>query len=275
MLMKRARWLLGMFLSASISIAYGQVAPTAEPQLKVRSFPDFTAQALVPRCAEISDMGSGFALLVNACQYALSPESLPNLVCEETIQRSTNGFPYDVVTEEVTFVNGVDHYSNLAVNGTPVSKVNDNGVWNSNALFGTVLHAVLCPTTKSRFTFPNKSDATRKDFSQCNFQYFRSPVFNLDGSDPALSGSIWVARSTGLLARIESTANRIDPLMPLKSYRSVIDYHNVLIANLGYVQLPTEAAVQACTTAACYRNVAAFHGCRKFAGQVQIVPNPQ
>src|SRR5580698_5874805 len=57
---------------------------------------------LLPRCSEIAAQGDHFDQLGTACQYALSPESLPNFICEETIHRWTNGHKLDLVTTEVT-----------------------------------------------------------------------------------------------------------------------------------------------------------------------------
>jgi hypothetical protein len=272
--MKRACCLGGVFLSAAISIANAQALPPAEPQLKVRSFPDYTGKPMNPHCAEIFKMGPKFAPLVNACEYALSPESLPNLVCQETVERSVGGNPLDVVTEEVTFLDGGDQYSNYAINGKPVSSLDGTGGWNSDALFGTLLNAVFFPATSTKFSLPDKPAA--RDFREFTFEYIRnlSPGFHFHGSDPGVSGSIWINRSTGQLARIESKATRIDPTKPLKSYHSAIDYHNVPISDLGNVLLPTKAAVQVCNNTGCMRNVVSFHDCRKFAATVRILPNP-
>jgi hypothetical protein len=274
--MKRACCLGAMLLLGAISIVYPQSPSTAEPQPEVKSFPDFAGQPLNPRCAEISDMGPQFRGLVNACEYAMSPESLPNLVCRETIQRSARGSRLDVVTEEVTFQDGQDHYSNYAINGKPVSTVDNTRGWNSDALFGTLLNAVFFPATNSKFGLSDKPHGAVPDLDQFTFQYYsnRSPAFHFADADPGMSGSIWINRSTGLLARVETTATMIDPLKPLKSYSSTIDYGSVLIADLGYVLLPTKATVQACWGNACFRNIASFHDCRRFASTVRILPTP-
>ncbi len=218
-------------------------------------------------------MGLQFEPLVNACEYALAPEYLPNLVCSETIQRSARGSALDTIEAEVRLVDGVESYTSASANGKTSASPDWSGGWRSNALFGGVLTAVFYPKTKTKFTLAKDSSTSGAGFSHYNFSYIENlgPAFNVAGENPPMTGSIWVNRKTGQLAQLETIAHP-DPRGRLQGYHSVIDYNFVPIAPLGLVLVPVKADVQACLGATCYRNVATFHDCRKFGTESKIVP---
>lgn len=145
---------------------------------------------MAPRCADIAQMGAEFKTLAGVCEYALSPQSLPNLICDETTQRFQGNLPLDVVENKVTFYQGHDSYSDFVVNGIPTDKFLWKGGWGSDALFGSLLHAIFFPELETRFKLgPNKKNDTI-DFK--SFAYFmpksRAPGFNVARSNPSMSG---------------------------------------------------------------------------------------
>jgi hypothetical protein len=88
----------------------------------------------VPRCAEIAAMGAQFALLAKACEFALSPQNLPNFICKEQMERAKRKLSddewhnSDVFSAEVTFLDGHgDWYSNFAIDGHPLDLPSYNG----------------------------------------------------------------------------------------------------------------------------------------------------
>jgi hypothetical protein len=278
--MRIVHFLLALCCAGAWTMAYAQSAapqsqPDLQPQLHQRTFPDFTGVELEPRCALITDLGPQFGPLVNACQYALTPEALPNVVCQETVERSARGFHLDTITAEVTLLNGVDHYSNFTVNGK-AGTPDWRGGWGSNALFGGVLKAVFFPKNKTTFKVAKDSTTTQTGFSHYEFNYpeNHSPGFNVAGENPAMTGNIWVNRSTGQLARMENISVPTMNQKRLQSYHSVIDYVYMAVPQLGLILFPSKAAVQVClNNSGCFQNVATFHDCRKFGSDSRIVPD--
>jgi hypothetical protein len=251
-------------------------AQSADPQLQQRTFPDFTGKPLEPRCAAISDLGPKFEPLVNACQYALSPEDLPNLVCHKSIERDVRGYPLDKIEAEVRTVNGIESYTQVSADGAGPVSTNWSGGWGSDALFSRVLTAVFFAKTKTKFTLAKDSSTTDTGFDHYDFSYMRNygPGFDLGGESPPMTGSIWINRKTGRLAQLETVAHPVPPKTRVQSYHSVIVYNFVPIMPLGLVLVPVKADVQACVGSTCFRNAVTFHDCQKFGAQVKIDPAP-
>jgi hypothetical protein len=281
--MRIVRLLLALCCVATCQALYTQSSepqspPQSNPQLHQRVFPDFTGKILEPRCALITDLGPQFGPLVNACQYALEPEAMPNIVCQEKIERYTSGFALDTITAEVTIRDGHDAYTKAAVNGKPTDsgKPDWSGGWGSDALFSGVLRAVFYPANNSRFKLAKDSTTTETGFSHYEYYYSQnlSPGINIAGENPGMNGSVWVNRRTGQLSRVENIAVPPFPQKNLQSYHSVIDYAYMPVPELGLILFPSKAAVQVCVGGACYRNVATFHDCRKLGSEIKIMPTP-
>jgi hypothetical protein len=234
-----------------------------------------SAAQLVPRCAEIAATGAQFDPLGSVCQYALSPQSLPNFICSETIHRWTNGHRLDIVTAQVTFRSGHDRYSDYTINGKPARSLKDSGGWVSNALFAAELNAIFRPETKAEFQLRRQAKTSAGPATEFAYRFERSgnSVFSLAESYPVVSGSIWIDQSSGRLLRMEAKAARVDPALPLRSYHSRLNYGLVPIAGLGTLQLPVSGETDACLrSGVCYKNELAFHDCRKFGSEATILP---
>lgn len=224
-------------------------------------------------------MGPRFDLLAKACEFALSRQTLPNFICHATTQRSRNGNPLDVITGDVTFTgSGADRYTNLAVDGRPISSPRDAPPgWWSPALFGDLLATIFSPTTKASFKFRGEVNAPSGPATVFDFHFKRADnsTFPLVGSYPGLSGSIWVDGKSGQLQRLETSATELDPSGRVSSYQSSVKYEVVAILELGNFLAPTAAEVEACLRGgACFRNVLSFRDCRRFGSETRIVPNP-
>jgi len=222
-------------------------------------------------------MGAAFKPLANVCEYALSPQSLPNLTCEQTTRRFAGSVPLDVVEDKVTFYQGHDNYSDFVVSGIPTKNFFWEHGWGSDALFGSLLHAVFLPELETKFKLGTTKKSDSIEFG--SFAYFmpksRAPGFNVGGADPSMSGSIWIVTKTNQLARVEMQATRINYAARLRSYHAAIDYGDVPIAELGPVLLPVKAAVQVCfNQGSCFRNIVYFHGCQKFGSTARILTKP-
>src|SRR5437588_3528856 len=84
-------------------------------------------QTIRQDCTRLLATDASLAPLEPLCNSALAYSfTLPNFICQQRIDRrnsiSTTGLlpPRDVITAQVTFQDGMEHYSNIALNGTPV-----------------------------------------------------------------------------------------------------------------------------------------------------------
>jgi hypothetical protein len=206
----------------------------------------------------------------------MSPHNLPNYVCRETMKRFANDRPLDVVTADVTFIDGTDdRYTNLAVNGHTVDSVPANG-WRSLALFGNQLTTVFQPRTKTHFEFLRETvvRSGTVDFFSYQFNGANNTTFLLNGDLPGLRGEIAVDKASGRLLRLQSSLTGATPRMRLSSYQSSVTYDNVAIPDLGTVLAPVDGEVRVCTKeGSCFRNVLTFDDCHKFAATSRIIPN--
>jgi len=236
------------------------------------------------RCAEIAAMGPEYRFLGNTCEYALSRQTFPNFLCQETMLRSMRNNPrdewksVDTVTATVTFVNGKgDRYSDFTISGRKVDSLEGSGGWNSLALFGSQLTTIFLPATKTNFKFGGKVNGDQGRSALFNFQFKRENnfTFKRGALRPGLSGSIFIDEPTGQLRHVEAFASELDPNGHLLSYKSSLDYGDVAIPDLGMVLTPIAGRVEVCfMDGVCDQNVLSFHGCRKFGSDSRIIPNP-
>jgi hypothetical protein len=243
------------------------------------------ATPLVPRCAQIATLGPRFDLLANACEFALSRQTVPNFVCGATTWRSRNGHRLDVITGDVAYLGDLgDRYTNLAVNGHPMSSHQEApGGWWSGAVFGLLLTTIFSPATNASFNFEREVNTPSGAAAVFGFHLSSTDneSFYVGNYYPGLLGSIWVDNKSGQLERLETIATElgsgreIESSRQVVSYRSSVKYALVAIPELGNFLAPTSAQVDACIRSGpCFRNVLSFHDCRKFGSQSRIVSNP-
>ncbi len=266
--------------------------------------------ALLPPCAQIAGPGPRFAPLAQACQYALSPERLPDFICEEEIQQSTR-FPgyenwsyLDVMTEQVSFEQGYGtQYAKVAIDGHRIRQLAD---WHSASeqwkylshhylggladltQFGTDLRVVFTPQNHTSFEYKNEITVRNTPLVVFGFQIKKPtgdtktsnfmPGFTLgegeEGSPyTGRMGLLWIDKNTSSLRRIVSHSTEIDPKNPVEAEASSTDYGSVTIPELGEFLLPTAAEMLECLkSGSCWRNIVTFKNCQKFAGKSRILP---
>jgi hypothetical protein len=264
--------LFAIILAASL---HGGCVEPQSGQVSSKALLD-SAASVTPRCAEIAAMRPRFDSLGKACEYALSPENLPNFVCQETIQRWARGRRLDTVTAEVTFIKGHDRYSKYTIDGKPAATIESTGGWVSNALFGAQLNAIFRPETAATFEFKRSAKSIAGPADEFAFRFNRSgtKAFSLSGTYPKMAGSILIDRKSGRLMRVEVASTEVNKQLFLKSYKSELNYGNVLIPELGSLLLPVNGEEKVCKDSGiCYKNELSFHDCRKFGSEVRIVPN--
>jgi hypothetical protein len=217
-------------------------------------------------------------------QAAMFTESLPNYVCQEQMARFVsqthvvNWQPIDIVSTEVVYENGKEHYRKLAVNGKPTKKKIEElgGAW-STGEFGTVLVDVLSPSTDANFQFRRRARAGNRDAFVFDLDVdHEHSHWHIEGPSqyvlPAYRGSIWIDKETGRVLRIEMQAYHMPEEFPFDKVESATDYEFVRIGGDREFLLPVHAETLTCQrgTNNCSRNVIDFRNYHKYAGEADI-----
>lgn len=217
-------------------------------------------------------------------QAATFTESLPNYVCQEQMARFAsqthivNWQPLDIVSTEVIYENGKEHYRKLAVNGKPTKKKIEElgGAW-STGEFGTVLVDVLSPATAADFRFRRRARVANREAYVFDLDVdHEHSHWHVEGPSqyilPAYRGSIWIDKETSRVLRIEMLAYSIPEEFPFDKVESATDYEFVRIGGDREFLLPVHAETLTCQrgTNICSRNVIDFRNYHKYAGEAEI-----
>ncbi len=208
---------------------------------------------------------------------------LPNYVCQQyTTRYASEGRPVnwtaqDVVSAEVIYEDGKERYEKLAVNGKPVKgAIEDTGSW-STGEFGTILADLLSPATHANFKFVGEREIANETAMKYDFDVERAySHWNVSVAAqtvrPAYRGSVWIAKASGRVLRIEMQAVQLPKEFPNDTVETAIDYGWVSLGTDKFL-LPTKAEMLACFrgTSACSRNVVEFRTYRKFTGKSNII----
>jgi len=217
-------------------------------------------------------------------QAATFTESLPNYVCQEQMARFAsqthvvNWQALDIVSTEVIYENGKEHYRNFAVNGKPTKKKIEElgGSW-STGEFGTVLVDVLSPATAADFRFRRRARVANRDAYVFDLDVdHEHSHWHIEGPSqyilPAYRGTIWIDKETARVLRIEMQAYHIPEEFPFDKVESATDYEFVRIGGDREFLLPVHAENLTCQrgTNMCSRNVIDFRNYHKYAGEAEI-----
>jgi hypothetical protein len=208
---------------------------------------------------------------------------LPNFVVEQATTRyQGSGYPtnwraMDVVTCEVSSVNGKEDYRNLKINGRPTAgKPEDSGSW-STGEFTITLEDVLSYSTAATFTKRGEDRiAGRPAFVyDLSVQKLNSHWTLVAQSGrqytPAYKGSLWIDKDTRRVLRIEQIAQAMPRDFAYDKAESIIEYGFVNIEGKSYL-LPVRGENMACETGTrnCSRNVIEFRNYRKFGAESSV-----
>ncbi len=284
----------GLFLATAIPllVLVGRAASAAEPQST--ESPAAQHVYISPACVWISYEHPELEPLAKVCEAAHTMrQTLPNFICDQETKcsypvpllsqtRTVFREGSSVVTAQVTYANGEEHFDNIVIDRHPASSIPPNfGMW-SEGEFSPLVLSVLHPKNRPELKLDKEASAESK---QWVFTYRIAKDTNVAWGwrlnnkvvVPGYHGSIMVDKSTGQLVRMtrisEAAANEIDPSVPYTSVYSETVYSPVEISGLGKFQLPVKSQLMSCERGVtiCKRNVLTFKDCRKFAAKSRII----
>ena len=277
-----------MYLILALALLFQQSA-TPRP-----ATPDPVTLALGTNCEWISQNHPELAPVAQACEADLQMrEGMPNFVCDLRLQRTqavpalVNGSVTvlrnnDVVTAEVTYLNGQERFGDIRINGKPTNDPNADHTknWTMGEFSPPALN-ILAAQHIATFAFGDEkivNHARRLDFNYLVPQRNRAWRWTVSGRpyDPAFHGSLSIDKQTGFIRNFTMIADHLPTDVPYSRIEVSTDYDSVAIAGLGVYQLPVRAVTKACPrgVSGCDDNVKEFSSCRRFAVKTRIIPNP-
>lgn len=212
-------------------------------------------------------------------------EVLPNYICQQfTTRYQGEGRPVqwsalDVVSANVIYEDGKEHYRDIKINGKAVNKPMEQipGSW-SRGEFGTTLRDLFSPATAAEMHQRGDSTASGRsaviyDFSVEQPRSHWQTMLGGQSVTPAYKGSVWIDKQTQRVLRIEMQARDIPDAFPLNIIEWVVDYSYVRIGTTHEYLLPVRAENLSCWRGGtqCVHNALDFRNYRKFTSESQIM----
>jgi hypothetical protein len=203
---------------------------------------------------------------------------LPNFQVEQQTTRSHGSVEppdwrvIDVVTADVSCVNGREQYTNVRINGRSADRpVERSGAW-STGEFVTTLQDLFAPETDARFERVRDGRAAGRPAYVYRYSvdaphsHWTLVSENGDRYKPAHSGEIWIDKESRRVLRIEQRADGLPASFGVERAETRIDYGFVRIESGTYL-LPVEGETTGCGRGAakCSRNTVSFRNYRKFS----------
>lgn len=219
---------------------------------------------------------------------AVFDEKLPNYICEQftarfqSTSRPVNWRPIDILSAEVIFEDGREHYRNFKINGkqTVKSMEESGGSW-SKGEYGSVLADLFSLATAAEFRKRGGDTiaglaAVVYDFSVERDHSHWAIHAPSQLVRPAYRGAVWIDPRSGRVLRIEMQARRMPEEFPFDTIESAVDYQYIRLGGPGEFLLPVHAEVLSCQRGSsnCSRNVIDFRNYHHYTGESTITYGP-
>jgi hypothetical protein len=290
MLMPSRRWVV---LFALLVVAMAMMA--AQPGGQSGTGPDAPlpqaspGEANVAGCATLAASDAKLDLISKLCVFALAyHQQLPDFIVQQTI--TSEGIAKTVMTAQVTFQHGLEHYSQATIDGrpAPVSRITSdlpNEIqFTSTGEFGPALLDLFRVPGAVEFKFRKNSTLRNEPVAIYDFHVPEKKnvfwTFRIaDGRmfRPEFTGELWLHRQTGLPLREEMEPVNLLAAADITSAKTVIDYAMTAVGGVGTFLLPLKSETTICNQGmwgmgACTTNTLAFHGYRKFGTTTRVLP---
>jgi len=245
----------------------------------------------VAGCSTYAAGDPSLELVSKLCDFALSyRQRLPDFIVEQKVT-SEGTYSKSVITAQITFENGLEHYSRVAIDGraAPVSRITShlpNEIrFSSTGEFGPALLDLFRVPGAIEFKFAKNSTLRNQPVAVYDFRLPEkknvSWTFRIaDGRTfrPEFTGELWLNRQTGLPLREEMEPVNLPASCDITSAKTVIDYAMTAVGHAGSFLLPSKSETTVCDQGiwgigACTTNTLVFHGYRKFGADTRILPS--
>jgi hypothetical protein len=266
--------LLGAVLLSAACL--GQAAPESGSAVMDTSY-----------CPAISAGDPRLGLISKLCEFALTyRHQLPDFVAQQTTT-AREGFSTNIITAQVTFRQGQEHYSHVTINGRPVPSSSitrtppKNIQFSSAGEFGSLLVDLFASPAAVEFKF--RKEASLRGIPVAVYEFHLPSVKNtfwtLRGTNgrilkPEFRGQLWLEQQTGRPLREELEPVNLPSSSGVASIRTVSDYAMTSVGGVGAFLLPVKSESTICITVSdvsCTTNVLVFHDYRKFAATTRIL----
>lgn len=207
---------------------------------------------------------------------------MPNFVAEQTTTRSS-GFTepprwhvVDIVTTDVTVVQGKEEYKNIRINGRPTQEpIEKTGAWTTGE-FVVTLQDIMSPATHTKFTAHGEEQIGGRNALLYDISVAQADshwiLMSNEGRQfkPAYTGQVWIDKKTHRVLRIEQVAT-ITANMPYESAMTAVQFGFVKLDSATYL-LPVKGEAVGCVggDAACFKNELTFRNYKKFGAESTI-----
>jgi hypothetical protein len=238
-------------------------------------------------CNAISAGDPHLGLISKLCEFALTyRHQLPDFIAQQTTT-TRKRFSTNIITAQVTFRQGQEHYSHVTVNGKPVPSSSltrtppQNIQFSSTGEFGSLLVDLFASPAAAQFKF--RKQASLRGMPVAVYEFHLPAVNNtfwtVRGTDgrilkPEFRGQLWLEQQTGRPLREELEPVSLPASSGVASLKTVTDYTMTSVGDVGAFLLPVSSESTICflrSKVSCSTNVLVFHDYRKFAATTRIL----
>ncbi len=220
--------------------------------------------------------------LRKVCEYAVSlPKQIPNFTCDQRTARYLDGQTSDIVTAEVTYLDGKESYRNVKSNGLPVSDARSltSHTW-STGQFGADIQGIFGGSNEVSFELDEASGDQHTLVFHYEIEQQEVPFWRLHMRDqvaaPPYHGELRIDKKTSALRQLQVETTQMPEDFPLRSADLLIEYRNVPFGDGTSFLLPSKTVVKASTRGGrTNRNVLEFRNCHKFRATARVLPHSE
>src|ERR1035438_3605363 len=232
--------LLGAVLSSAACL--GQAAP-AQPELAapVAAIESGSAVIYTSYCSAISTSDPQLSLVSKFCEFALTyRQQLPDFIAQQTTT-ARQGLSENIITAQVSFRQGQEHYSHLTINDRPaegslgiISTLPKNIHFSSTGEFGSLLVDLFASPAAAEFKF--REEAILRGVPVAVYEFHLPSAKNT-----------WLEQRTGRPLREELEPVNLPASSGVASLKTVTDYTMTSVGDVGAFLLPVSSESTICT----------------------------
>jgi VWFA-related protein len=213
---------------------------------------------------------------------------LPNFICLQTTRRledptgSEDWRQKDEYSEVITWLNGIESYSNVGGRTRSRDKKTDPVRVTSAGEFGSVLRTIFLPESKADFRWVRSESLGGRaaeafafriepENSQYNVNYFGKHAYHVK---PGYHGIVTIDGNTAETLHLEMGVQDLPVEMGVEELRVSVDYDSASVAGADYLLPSTAGLVTRLSSRLLVRNEMRFSGYRRFDTDTRIQYTP-